>query len=305
MDDKQSLSGKSRLLFGKLFVDEVTSHEPVINLSTDRNLTEQDISSAVDKHKIILLPGVEGSCAVMKSLASNLKGDVYCIQYTVQTPMTAADMIEYSNQLVKSIVGNKSTFTLVGYSYGGWLAMEACHLMEQREGKIGNLILIDSSPEFLKAAASIWYKDKNEDELQVYVLTHFLKLMTPEMWEKAETKFRELKTFETRINLALSITAVEKDYSDTYKRLIIRGMYHRAKALDQTKPFPEKCLTSAVTLIKPSKSKMKFADYGLFKYCTEPVDIYEVDGNHFSILQDDKLSDIITRKVSRLIEKSS
>lgn len=88
------------------------------------------------------------------------------------------------SQLVKSIVGNKSTFTLVGYSYGGWLAMEACHLMEQREGKIGNLILIDSSPEFLKAAASIWYKDKNEDELQVYVLTHFLKLMTPEMWEK-------------------------------------------------------------------------------------------------------------------------
>lgn len=82
-------------------------------------------------------------------------------------------------------------FCIVGYSYGGLIALEMVKLLE-KQNRSGQLWLIDSSPEFLKvvAATSILSDTvKTEDELQVNVITRFLENIWPEATNVVRLEF--------------------------------------------------------------------------------------------------------------------
>lgn len=73
-------------------------------------------------------------------------------------------------------------FHIIGYSFGGLVAMEVTKLLEA-EGRKGRLWLIDSSPEFLKDITTISLLGKGENpdvELQVKIIIRFLDLIWPQ-----------------------------------------------------------------------------------------------------------------------------
>lgn len=59
-------------------------------------------------------------------------------------------------------IGVDDSFILVGYSYGGLIAMELAVILEQ-EGKIGKVILIESCLKFKKLMTITSNGDKDED----------------------------------------------------------------------------------------------------------------------------------------------
>lgn len=82
-------------------------------------------------------------------------------------------------------------FLIVGYSFGGLIALEILKLLEKNNRK-GKLWLIDSSPQFLKIATelSIRGEKPQEHEIQVQLIMRFLDLVWPH--NKTEVSLTEL-----------------------------------------------------------------------------------------------------------------
>jgi len=71
-------------------------------------------------------------------------------------------------------------FSIVGYSFGGLIAIEVLKIME-KNNRTGKLWLIDSAPQFLKTISELSIRgDKTqEQEIQVQLLLRFLDLVWP------------------------------------------------------------------------------------------------------------------------------
>lgn len=71
-------------------------------------------------------------------------------------------------------------FLIVGYSFGGLIALEVVKLLEKNNRK-GKLWLIDSSPQFLKMTTELTVigGKSQEHEIQVQLILRFLDLVWP------------------------------------------------------------------------------------------------------------------------------
>lgn len=71
-------------------------------------------------------------------------------------------------------------FLIVGYSFGGLIALEVLKLLE-KNNRTGKLWLIDSSPQFLKMTTelSIRGEKSQEHEIQVQLILRFIDLVWP------------------------------------------------------------------------------------------------------------------------------
>lgn len=71
-------------------------------------------------------------------------------------------------------------FLIVGYSFGGLIALEVVKLLE-KNNRTGKLWLVDSSPQFLKMTTELTvHGEKSQDhEIQVQLILRFLDLVWP------------------------------------------------------------------------------------------------------------------------------
>lgn len=71
-------------------------------------------------------------------------------------------------------------FLILGYSFGGLIALEIVKLLEKNNRK-GKLWLIDSAPKFLKMITELTILgDKSkEDTIQVQIIVKFIDLVWP------------------------------------------------------------------------------------------------------------------------------
>lgn len=71
-------------------------------------------------------------------------------------------------------------FSIVGYSFGGLIAIEVLKILE-KNNRTGKLWLIDSAPMFLKMTTELAIRgDKTQDhEIQVQLIVRFLDLVWP------------------------------------------------------------------------------------------------------------------------------
>lgn len=83
-------------------------------------------------------------------------------------------------QLIQQRLSADQEFLIVGYSFGGLIAMEVIKLLE-KDNRTGKLWLIDSSPQFLKMTTEIAIRgDKTQDqEIQVHLILRFTELVWP------------------------------------------------------------------------------------------------------------------------------
>lgn len=83
-------------------------------------------------------------------------------------------------QLIQQRLSADQEFLIVGYSFGGLIAIEVIKLLE-KNNRTGKLWLIDSSPQFLKMTTEIAiHGDKTQDqEIQVQLILRFTELVWP------------------------------------------------------------------------------------------------------------------------------
>lgn len=83
--------------------------------------------------------------------------------------------------------------------------------------------------------------------------------------------------------------------SDQYQRNITTAVYNRLIALNNYDENSYPPLRSPIILLKPTMQTMKNIsnDYGLSALTREKLDIHTIDGNHVTILDDDKVATAI------------
>jgi len=80
-------------------------------------------------------------------------------------------------QHIHSRLAPRAPFRLLGYSFGGLLALELA-LQLEAEGREGKLYLVDSAPDFLKALLT-QSMGSNEDEFQTSLICGMFILIAP------------------------------------------------------------------------------------------------------------------------------
>lgn len=139
--------------------------------------------------------------------------------------------------------------------------------------------------------------------------------------------------WNSRLELITSLTPPDIKHSKRYQRLLMTAGYYRIKAVLDYKGMPDETLKASATLIRPTEVSLQLGDdYGLSKVIiiiskvkdnfsihnlidnniveeflflivisciflqsfSSPVKVHFVEGNHFTILENKKTSDVIT-----------
>jgi len=95
-------------------------------------------------------------------------------------------------QLIEERLATDQEFLIVGYSFGGLIALEILKLLE-KNNRTGKLWLIDSSPQFLKMTTELAIRGEKaqEHEIQVQLIMRFLDLVWPHSAD--DVSFAEFK----------------------------------------------------------------------------------------------------------------
>lgn len=184
---------------------------------------------------------------------------------------------------------------IIGYSYGTLLALKIASKLESL-GKIGKLILIDGSPKYVKAHTE---KFMAYDDGEIHIL--FIGLVTKKIFGNDSNQI--LKKVLDRPTQELQYIELEKLYNEA-KHNNSRNIYqhgaesliafsYRLKVMMIADQLNFQILQKTpLLLIKPTIPIIEIEnDYGLQKYAKDIMEIQILDGNHISILENNKLVD--------------
>ncbi|XP_065219793.1 fatty acid synthase isoform X2 [Planococcus citri] len=284
--------------FMRLVSDETKAAKPIVRIpSLADDGSTQEVSTRTNP-TVFVIPGVEGIANVMEPLGVNLNLQVLCLQYSYEDPPETIQGIAKSLMVhITSRLPPNQEFHIIGYSFGGMVALEVVRLLEE-EGRVGRLWLIDSSPEFLKTITKLSFistTDQIDNEVQVKLILRFLDLIWPEASSEIADQLYQLPDWNSRLDLVIGLTPPEIKHSKRYQRALMTAGYLRIKAVLDYVGLPENCLKASTTLIRPTEISLQMADdYSLSQFFQTPVKVHFVEGNHFTILENKKTSDVIT-----------
>ncbi|CAH1394198.1 unnamed protein product, partial [Nezara viridula] len=275
-------------------VAEPENYEPIVKLNS---LPNDDNKI---RKKLFMIPGVEGFPIIFEKLAKHMDLDVLGIQldYTTYSERVA----EIAAAFVPAILSHLTdkTFNIAGYSFGGLIAIELVRQLENL-GYQGNLILIDSSPELMKQMAYTDYSDKLDNVAQLnIILKVFDYIGAGKVRAEVMESLRQIPEWDLKLDFMQQTYKAKLPISEKFLKQLFHASYCRLLSLYEFGDFPEKCISSKGSLIKP-KEKLSAAlneDYGLSKYFQSPFSVYSEEGNHITILSNLKTATTITEIIN-------
>lgn len=264
---------------------------------SDKTILELQ-SASQNGVKVLIIPGIEGMAGKSwYDFAKKIESPVYVLQS--KSTWKACDLqtiCDFMIPLVLDLYANDNKFIIVGYSFGAMLSIQIAKALET-SGKTGKTILIDGAPKFLKTLATERLTENYTDEgLQTLIIANTLSSIFPEDGsDKIRTALLE-KTWEERLAKVVELSKAQKIYSAEYGILLMKSMFNRMKltlALDLSK-FAVLNKTP-VTLIRPSDlSVIEIEeDYGLSSCSTQKIVTKFLEGNHMTILENPKLTELL------------
>lgn len=190
----------------------------------------------------------------------------------------------------------KKSFYIVAYSFGSIVALEIARRLEKCN-KQGQIIFVDSSPNFVKKLISnfIQTKEPCDEKLQIQLASTFIYEIIPkEDMQHLREQMSRYKSWSDKLNYVAE-TAKRVNYVFTQTiRLKCAGLYKRLKAVQETSLQQNLKIKSPITLVR---SHMNLTDIGEdyeLSHCTEgKIVVKFIDGNHQTILQNPILAKII------------
>ncbi|XP_035738069.1 fatty acid synthase-like isoform X1 [Vespa mandarinia] len=281
-DIKGLLSGTKMLL--QMF-DEILSAKVTIPLKTNPE---------EGRNEIFFLPGIEGYSGVFKTLESKIKSPATCFQlaanYELKTVEAMANL--FLPHLLDKLKG-RSNFTLVGYSFGSLVAIELTRNLEAK-GFIGQLILIDGAPQYLKTLMQQQLHPLSQEDLENNILFSILNPFITVNRAELEFKLKKCNTWDEKVNVFLNFISPENQelFSKGNQKDAILSLYVRLQAVMAYNPEPMPYIRTPITLFKPlfpSVLNIPY-DYELQSLTENKVEIHVVDGDHITMLEDMKIA---------------
>ncbi|CAL7936070.1 unnamed protein product [Xylocopa violacea] len=248
-----------------------------------------------NKDEVFLIPGIEEHSQMFMPLASKLKLRATCLQLGINDSNTVQSIEDMAARLLPHVltrIKDRKDFVIVGYSFGSLIAIELARKLEICALK-GHLILIDGSPDYLKAIKSEHFMKSTEDEYQNTLLTGILKLCST----KCHLNLKQCTNWNEKLDAFVkSITdEVLNIISSEDIKAIVSFIYKRMSLLDTYNPSSSLPIKTPITLLTPTVPAVRLSDpaYGLRKLTTGKVIVHSISGDHMSIVEHKKVAAII------------
>ncbi|XP_076294051.1 fatty acid synthase-like [Lasioglossum baleicum] len=267
-----------------------------VAISSTNYCVELPVKCKEKQNAVFLVPGIEGSATVFASLASELRSPAYGLQLGIyDTDLTIGEMADRLLPYVLEKSKNRKDFTIVGYSYGTMIAIELVRRLEAR-GYVGQLILLDGSPDSMKTIKSQHLFATTEDAFQNNLLVGILGITNSSRTEKFKMALTKRTTWEEKLETLLEYTPadVHKAYTPEAQKAIATFIYKRLQILDEYDCDAMTPLRSPITFLKPTTAiQMLVEAYGLRKLTYGRVTVGEIEGNHVTILDNKRCAAVI------------
>ncbi|XP_067207661.1 fatty acid synthase-like [Linepithema humile] len=288
-DKNKSTLTKEWKLFGVLRNQDFIS-EICLDLATNR----MDNSTIV-----FLLPGIDSRGTIFNHLALRIKFLATSLQYgNIGDVNTVSEMADYLLMCISSRLRDKKEVVVTGYSFGSILAIELIRRLETM-GTKSRLVLIDGAPEYIMRSELNKFCYMSDKEIQIDIMIVILKIYETEIGEEILLELRKCETWEERFevfakyflkeNSLLSRPNLQTLYATIYKNILFIRQY-------DSSTLPR--IKSSITLLKPTLSYApEFEeDYGLYKITENKVVVHYVEGNHVTILGNEKVAAVINEE---------
>lgn len=293
----------------KNFGEEKLISEPFIYTPTMVNDgVEGEEAIHVMDRVMFMLPGLEGSAAVLEPLCRRLKIKVCVLQLGIEHPNENIDqMVDRLYQTVVSRLAPGAPFWLLGYSFGALIIMKLASRLES-DGLKGTVFLLDGAPDFLYAILTMTISFKNDNELQNSLLCHTVDIAAPNnnITHDLIVKLNEIESYDERVALTLKSSPVQGNYSDKFMANMAKVCFDRLKVVLNFNAKEFKKLTSPIVLLRPKETPPFIAvdeNYGLDKFTSAVVFIHYLEGNHVSIIENKDCANIINRVLAEAEEE--
>lgn len=296
---KLKLANENRVVGVQLMLrnlgDELTSDKTLLRINSKNN-NEKFASS------LLIIPGIEGVGSIQwKNLGLSLNLPAFVLQLTnIAECKTVEQMSNAIMGPIRSTVFDKKEFFyLVGYSYGSFITLEIARVLEEA-GMNGHILLIDGAPNFLRQLSygTLGSTQMPSDAAIQGMLIHAIanQILAEQHPDEIVPTILELKTWPEKINKLIEYGRKAKiDYSDEYLRKMVRALFVRLKSVFEFDESTVKKIKSSITLVRPTEVAVVDIDehYELSKYTEGFINLKFVEGNHTTMLDNEKLAQII------------
>lgn len=245
--------------------------------------------------KMLIVPGMIGGVG---RVWSALQYSVYILQHIIFYSAKKFDDIYNSIESdVLELFKDDETFVLVGYSFGSMIALKLCEKLESL-GKTGKIIFIDGTPKFLKSQMmSLLPVDPKDDDIQNLIFMEFTSKTHGHLAEEIMKNIWLQATWSKKVDEFVKLIIDEK--SKEFIKQNLEATLNRMKIIlkEGDREFSISKNTT-VTLIKshaPFEAATSIdGDYGLRDYYQHDIRIEAIDGDHFNIIENEKIADIVS-----------
>lgn len=270
---------------------EVASFETILKVNNAGNSST----------KVLIIPGFYGVAAdIYKNLAKDLEHPAFVLQLVESSDCLEIDeIVELIAPKVLEVISTSDNFILIAHSFGSLIALKIAKLFEENGRNCGQVIHLDGSPQYIHRLAHKMFSNHENDEklrsgISMVLFDIFHKFVDESIVKEAflsHDKWEE--KYMALIKAANGKIPLEVDHVLSN---ILNAVINRFKMCLHTKEESFSRLESTrVSLIKATKSSINgiHQDYGLARYCSSPLKIHVVDGDHVTILSNPELTKII------------
>ncbi|KAG6446749.1 hypothetical protein O3G_MSEX004583 [Manduca sexta] len=283
------------------FGEEKLVSEPLIYMPTMvSDGVEGEEAIHVMERVMFMLPGLEGSAAVLEPLCKRLKIKVCVLQLGIEHKhQNLEQMVDRLHQSVISRLAPGASFWLLGYSFGSLLALELAAKLES-EGFKGHVFCLDGAPEFLYAILTMTITFKNDVQLQNSLLCHTIDIVSPNnnITPVLMEKLNEIESYEEKVELAIKMSPIQTKYSNKFIADMAMCSFDRLKIVLNYNSKSIKKLKSPIMLLRPKENPPHVVceeNYGLDKYTDSGLTVHFLEGTHVSIIENKDCANIINR----------
>jgi len=281
----------------RLLLEDVIDPKTLELVSSDTIVHSNNIQDS--KTKILIIPGFYGfASTVFQNLGKEMNYSAYILQYVNFGDCKNVD--EVMNQISSTILdfySDAENFVLVGHSFGAILALKIAKLLEAN-GKSGQIIQLDGSPQYSHGVASQTSNDEHYSDIRNYIAMMLFKFYQKLVGQSAsKTAFESHSNWTDRLKGMVSLAGDSILISHEYMITKISSAYINRMniAINIQKEEFAVLESTKISLIKATKTSVEDLpdDYGLSQFSNFDVDVRFVSGDHVTILQNSELARVI------------
>ncbi|KYM98433.1 Fatty acid synthase [Cyphomyrmex costatus] len=241
--------------------------------------------------EVFLIPGIDGCGTVFNRIAPYVKFSTSLLNYNTNNINSTTNIILETINHLTNVRKREKDFVMVGYSFGSIIAVELARRLEAMNFK-GRLVLIDGAPEQVRSIFAP-FEDLDDADIQIVILTNIMESYSAGNTNEILMELKKCDTWDERYNVfAKQFLTLNTSVSSTNLKTLCTTVYKYSSAIRQYDPSMLPPINSPIILLKctdPINIRAIEEDYCLHKVTRNAVRVHYIDGNHVTILKNEKV----------------